>query len=240
MREEEEGSPHEAGHTRPPPGLGGQPGLSPRSPALPESSNVYTAWRASVLAAEVHAGRAAGLGRHPVLPPGLAGRSGSRPAQGRRDRGHWPRPLSPWPGHGADSRRGPWAWACRCPALTSLGTRAFSGLGFEITAPSSPKGRRLFCVLASYPSASANAFLRVYRRELAWLKDPPPAFGGWRDGEGTSDQPGQERDSHRKGACPRSGQWGPGLALRCFGYDRAFTREGSESGSQGGPATCQV
>lgn len=109
---------------------------------------------------------------------------------------------------------------------------AFSGLGFEIPALSSTKGRRLFCASGSDESASFNDILCVSWREFTWPKGPPPAFREWHDGEGTSDDPEQEMDSYRKGECPLSWEWEPGpwpsIALD---MTECLQRRSPESGS---------
>lgn len=141
----EEGSSHEAGHIQPHPVLGREAFcLSPLCCQLcQKSSNVYTAWLASVLAAEALAGRNARpcwgsetrsheafscLPTH--LPnPGFI-QQGLGQHRAGKTRGDWPRPLGAWPKHVIPWQQGPGAYHGSPPALDCSGDVCFFRLCF--------------------------------------------------------------------------------------------------------------
>lgn len=140
MREQkpEEGSPQEAGHIRPHPGLRGLCLCRLCHQLCQKSSNVYTAWLASMLAAEVLAGWNTrpcwGSGTSSdegfsCLPTGLPSPGWMQPGLGQRRAGktwgYWPKPLLPWPRHVIHSQWGPGAWHGSCPALDFPGAECF-------------------------------------------------------------------------------------------------------------------
>lgn len=136
--------------------------LPPLHQLCQKSPNVYTAWLASELAREVHAGwnwrpcwgsetksdeafscLPTRLPRPGLMQPGLGQRRAGKAW------GYWPRPLLPWPKPVIHSQQGPGAWHSGRPALISLGMSAFLGPAFEMAALSSTEGRDLLCFLGS-------------------------------------------------------------------------------------------
>lgn len=145
----EEGSPQEAGHTRPHPVPGGEAScLSPLCRQLcQQSSNVYTAWLASVLAGVL---ALAGWDTRPCwgseissdeafswVPTHLPISGWMQPGPGQHTAGKtwgdWPRPLVPWPQHVIPLQQEPGGWHGGTWPWPSPGTYAFLGSGFEVT-----------------------------------------------------------------------------------------------------------
>lgn len=152
----EEGSPHQAGHIRPQPGWWESlvPPLCHR--LCQQSSNVYTAWLASVLAMEVLAGwnarpcwgsETSSDEAFSCLPSCLPRPRWMRlePGQHRTGKtwGYWPRPLLPWPKHVTHSWQEPGAW----PGLHFSGDECFSRPWFSDHCALCPKGMELILFL---------------------------------------------------------------------------------------------
>lgn len=149
----------------PPRGEACVPPLCPQLCQKP--SDVYSAWLASVLAAEAPAGWVAGpcwgsetssdeafsCLAHPS-PSSWLDTVGARPARGRKDLGILAKAPVPLAQACNSFAVGAWAWHGGRPALHFPGDACFLGPAFEIMPFSSTKGPNPFCCRGSDSSSS--------------------------------------------------------------------------------------